>query len=535
MKFFPDEGSKSRTNRCLVGVLPCLYLVATLTYSASQAPWGYQVDPESAYAMNGLVGALGYPFMKNDHPGTTTILLVAVIARVWAFLAGSRDVVEFGLKNYDGLIYAGRAAETVVLTSVLFASGFILRRATGSSIAAMLFQVGPFVHFDTYHFEMVLAPDSLMVSFALLGMALSMKAALGEPPPSAAFGALLGTVFAFGLSSKYLNLALVPLGLCLLRNWKAVLVAELSAILVFFALNRVFNPWVFSGGFHWLVALATHKGTYGHGEAGFVDFATFWPNMAEILLSAPLASAIFFIGAIAAALRMLRTKRFLDPISLLLIGVFLSFVLQLVATAKHFSLHYMMASWVLVGGALVLAVIELQRLAPHLSSRAVVGAGALACVVLITTTLLETTRFALWEIGVDRGGARLSEAVVSKAAACANVSGMFVRAPENELNHGGDMALGLPELEDRFAKAYARSHQAALLDQKIDRNLLYKNFHPYGYAKLATEYPCIVVRSYKPLDGPEDLLKMKPDQCVINGVYVYTVGLACKALQPDEQ
>ena len=34
--------------------------------------------------------------------------------------------------------------------------------------------------------------------------------------------------------------------------------------------------------------IATHKGAYGHGEPGFVDFSVFWSNMASIITAAPL-------------------------------------------------------------------------------------------------------------------------------------------------------------------------------------------------------------------------------------------------------
>jgi hypothetical protein len=120
-------------------------LILALFYSANSAPWGRQVDPESAYAMNGLAWAAGYPMMKNDHPGTTTILLVGIIIKLWTFLAGRSDVIEFGLKNYDAIIYAARAAEAVILSGVLLVSGVIVRNATRSWLAAMLFQVAPFV------------------------------------------------------------------------------------------------------------------------------------------------------------------------------------------------------------------------------------------------------------------------------------------------------------------------------------------------------------------------------------------------------
>ena len=203
MKYFPDEPAKDMWARYAVAALPLLYLIVALLYSANSAPWGRQVDPESAYAMNGLAWAAGYPMIKNDHPGTTTILLVGIIVKLWTFVAGRSDVVEFGLKNYDAIIYVVRAAEASILSGVLLVSGVIVRNATRSWLAAMLFQVAPFVSSEVLHFEIMLAPESLMVSCAIFGMALVLKAALEERAPTVGLGAAQGLIFALGLSSKF--------------------------------------------------------------------------------------------------------------------------------------------------------------------------------------------------------------------------------------------------------------------------------------------------------------------------------------------
>ena len=88
MRYFPDEPADGAWSICAVAVMPLLYLAVALVYSANSAPWGSHVDPESAYAMNGLAWAAGYPMIKNDHPGTTTILLAGLVTRAGAFLGG---------------------------------------------------------------------------------------------------------------------------------------------------------------------------------------------------------------------------------------------------------------------------------------------------------------------------------------------------------------------------------------------------------------------------------------------------------------
>lgn len=373
MKYFPDEPATGVWARYAVAALPLVYLIVALLYSANSAPWGRQVDPESAYAMNGLAWAAGYPMMKNDHPGTTTILLTGLVIKLWRFLAGEPDVVEFGLKNFDAIIYASRAAEALILSGALLASGVIVRNATRSSLAAMLFQVAPFVSAEALHFEVMLVSESLMVSSAIVGMALVLKAALDERPPTVGLGAAQGLTFALGLSSKFLHLPLAILGVSLLRNRWAFGIAFLTGIVSFFLFNRVFNPLVFSGGFHWLVSLATHKGIYGEGEAGFIDFSVFWSNMGEIISAAPVIAAVFMAGVSIALARMATGRRCLDAVSLTLVASFFAFAALLVATSKHFHLHYMLASWVLTGGVLVLTVIEARRLFPKVSPRVILG------------------------------------------------------------------------------------------------------------------------------------------------------------------
>ena len=62
--------------------------------------------------------------------------------------------------------------------------------------------------------------------------------------------------------------------------------------------------------------------------------------------------------------QMMRTQSHSDPVSRALLAAFIVFVAQLIATSKHFALHYMMASWVLTGGVLVLTIVQIRRIVP---------------------------------------------------------------------------------------------------------------------------------------------------------------------------
>jgi hypothetical protein len=530
---WPPSGGKFA--KFWVLLLPLLYLAATLIYSACMAPWGRQVDPESAYAMNGIVAVAGYGSMKFDHPGTTTTLLVEIIVRLWALVARPEDIVAFSFKNYDAIICAARTCEALILFGALLAGGLIVAKATRSIAAAMVFQVGPFVHYDSFHIEMLLIPESLMVSCAIFGMALVIKAALDEEPPTVRLGVVSGLIFALGFSSKYLYLPLAILGVSLLQNPRAFKAAFVAGAVGFIAFNLIFNPAVFTRGFGWMFTVATHKGVYGAGEPGFVDTRVFWRNMAELIALAPLVFAIYIVAALAALAQMIRTRNWSDPVSLTLLAAFLAFALQLVATSKHFAYHYMMATWVLVGGVLVLAALQIRRLVPAISPAVTAVVSAVICVTLIGQTLFEIRRQAVEWIALDEVGAQLSRAVTLAGPACANVSGPLVRAPEDEMNHGWHMTIagwGTQEQKDRFSESYVKVFKAPLLDHVALMNVLTRNFRPTTYKQLAAEYPCIVVRTNIALDQENslDLFQFNPEQCVIDGIYVATVGIACRKI-----
>jgi hypothetical protein len=525
-----------RIRTLLILIVPALYLGATSLYSAWQAVWGVQVDPESAYTMNGLVAAAGYGSMKFDHPGTTTTLLVEVIIRGWALLARAEDIVAFGLKHYDAITYVARTGEALVLTCALLVGGLIIGRTTRSAIAAMLYQAGAFVHPEAFHFQTVLAPESLMVAFALFGMAIVIKAALDEHPPTTSLAIVSGTIFALGFATKYLYLPQALFAVCLLRNRRAFVVALITGAIGFVGFSLIFNPGTITRGFGWLVQIATHKGQYGEGESGFIDFSTFWSNMREIAITAPFALGVYVAAAAVALTWYINNRDWRDPVNLTLGAASLIFTAYLVATSKHFALHYMMASWALTGGVLVLAVVQVRRLLPGIPSAALSLAAGCLCVAMGATTLIAARAVALQLSASNAIGARLSKAVVAAGPACANVSGMFVRAPENDMNHGWDMTLqpwGDRAMRERFSVAYESSFTVPLLDHNTYTHVLKNNFRQYSYAKLAADHPCIIVRSAAPLDEENaiGLLALEPDHCVIDGIHVYTVGLACAKVQ----
>ncbi|MET4798986.1 hypothetical protein [Bradyrhizobium sp. LB11.1] len=184
----------------------------------------------------------------------------------------------------------------------------------------------------------------------------------------------------------------------------------------------------------------------------------------------------------------------------------------------------------------MLVVVQIRRLVPAIPSAAVSLIAGSLCAATAAVTLIDARAVALQSSSSNAIGARLSKSVVAAGSACANVSGMFVRAPENDMNHGWDMTLQLwgdQAMRERLSRGYEAAFAVPLLDHNTYTHVLKNNFRATSYAKLAADYPCIIVRS--PWELSEEtsigLLTLNPDHCVIEGIRVYTVGLAFAKVQ----
>jgi len=142
MRYFPDEPAKKQVGQIHgLPYFPLLYLiVGAPLFQPIRRPGGRQVDPEFRLCDEWVwPGQAGYPMMKNDHPGTTDDSPGSgSSSSCGRFLAGRSDVIEFGLKNYDAIIYYGRAAaaEAVILSGVLLVSRKSFRSARRRTLPA---------------------------------------------------------------------------------------------------------------------------------------------------------------------------------------------------------------------------------------------------------------------------------------------------------------------------------------------------------------------------------------------------------------
>ncbi len=508
-------------------VLPLLYLFSALWFSAHNAPWGRNVDPEYAYAMNSLTWAAGGAFHKADHPGTTTLLLGGLVIKA---LAPRESVLEYGAKNLEHIIYLARTVEISFLTFVLVIGGAIVMRCSRLSLA-LIFQTTPFINFELFRHSTLLEPEGFLIPFTMLGTAIVLSAALAKRP-TVRSGVALGVTFALAISSKVLAAPLALIGFPpFLKSPLALLACILATALSFWGFNKIFNPPVFADGVTWLLFLLNHKGRYGSGEPGFIDWPSVIPNILLIIEAAPQIFAVFVLGVFISAYRMITRRDYFDRVSLTLIAFSASMAVLMAATAKHFGAHYMIASWSTFTGATALLIIEIERISPSLGRCATIGAAAV-CLASVAMTAIEIKNDIPQQESRNAAGADISRLIAERAPYCAKVSGMFLQDPDNAVGFGVQNALATAWEFKAFVDAYKRVFPEPMFEQGYYVPGLHKYFRPYSYRTLSQEYPCIVVRNLVPLTPQQEpeLFALQPEICKIGEQNVYAVGISCATI-----
>ena len=392
MKYFPDGPANAAWARYAVAILPLLYLAVALLYSANSAPWGRQVDPEIRLCdeRSCFRGRLSDDEKRSsghhdDPAGRNCRQVVGVAVRPLRY--GRIRPAE--LRRVHLCLARGRGLDPVGRIAGRRCHGQKRRAklACGDGVSDRPLRQPRRTAFRSHADSG--KPDGVMRDFR------NGDRPQGRPRRTAADGWARG-----GAGADIRAWAFVEIPVSAARHYRGVFSGSWRAFRRSLAGRhiRIFPdqphpqsdsslPAAITG---WSAWRPTRAFTARASRALSTSTCSgrIWPT---IITASPLITAVLLAGVLAALARMLSSGRYLDPISLTLVACFLVFAAQLVATSKHFNLHYMMASWALTGGVLVLTVIEVRRLFPNLSPRLAASVAAAVCAILLSTTLFQLT------------------------------------------------------------------------------------------------------------------------------------------------
>ncbi len=349
-------------------IAPVLSILISQWLVTARGPFnlGDNQDPEYCYLMNAINVASFQAPGHTDHPGTTLQLLgAAVITARWMLTRhpniGLKDAV---LADPESYLRALNAILNILVAAALFAAGWSMWRNAASLAAALLLQSGIFVFRENLFALCRVAPEPLMIAavYALIALLLPVLWDRKAHPLAA------GAVVAFGIVTKVTFLPLL-LVVAMFTRWKdrwrfvAALLATGIILLLPIAEQR---PRVWA----WLLSIATHRGTYGAGEAGLPEADRLLRNLYACYVAEPYL--FHFCALILLALVALnfaaRPDPFVNSAKRLLWTGLLVITLQIAMTIKHYAAHYLLPSLIFTSFLIpaVYLILRAGALAPRI-------------------------------------------------------------------------------------------------------------------------------------------------------------------------
>jgi hypothetical protein len=346
---------------CLtLAVLPICLFVLSWVFRSIKGPYylGANIDPAYAYLLNSLGILNGYTPAHIDHPGTTLQLFGALILYgkwfITSYLGRSGPLNNSVLSDPEGYLRVINDCLILLTCLVLFWVGLRLYNVRKSLLPAITLQVTLFCFPQVLLALTNVSPEPLLVISVML-LILSLLPEIshnkndgiqGNAPVKGIFA---GGVLGFGLATKITFFPLVAI-VFLLKDTKEKVLAAVCCVIgfLFFTLpiqsqyERLYN---------WLVALATHKGRYGHGDLGYFDKVALFENLRTLCADEPFLVVSLLLYLLAIAFIPFRDKKqissprknilWLPAIACLII------MAQLFITAKHPARHYLLPSMVI--------------------------------------------------------------------------------------------------------------------------------------------------------------------------------------------
>jgi len=268
-----------RNHRVVLAAVPLFAVIVSLWAAATQGPYyvGENSDPEYVYALNALnIVALRSP-IHIDHPGTPLQMLLAgafVVRHAVSCLTGEcRSVIEEVVRNPELYLNFARLVLLAMLAGTILYAGRRVYALSGSMVAAVALQGVIFLFPVTLTSLARVTPEPLLLICSILFILPLFEVAYAESTSDSADGAstdrlalIAGIAFAAGVTSKVTFFPLCLMAL-VLPTWRHRLrFAAAAGVASFVFILPIMGRLPFF--VEWLTTLATHRGTYGGGEAG---------------------------------------------------------------------------------------------------------------------------------------------------------------------------------------------------------------------------------------------------------------------------
>ncbi len=351
-------------------ILPALFLLFGIPFNRTH----YANDPDYIYLVNALNLLKGKPVGHVDNPGTTVMEMNAAILATASVFNGHHDhsLIERVIRDPDRYIQLIRVTFIILIALLLILLGWVGWKKTGSLWHALIFQFTPFLSANVLeHVWTKVSPEPVLFMVTTL-MVMALIYYLYDPGrDSWKYVILFALLSGFGLATKATYFPLFFIPLLRLSGWlrKSLFVAGTAVTFVLFTSPAIPE---YRHMFDWFYRLSTHTGIYGQGSRGVIDTQTYLSNIAQIFVTNPVMTAVFFVSLTLLATFLIRkiirrapVEKHDGPIPSvkLLSAITFMIALSIVIVAKHYHAnHYLLPAQGFLGLAVFLIILSLERL-----------------------------------------------------------------------------------------------------------------------------------------------------------------------------
>jgi hypothetical protein len=290
-----------------------------------------------------------------DHPGTTFIQIGAATIAVQHLFSNPENepLVQHVLKDSHVFVVGIRNVLLFLNAIGLFLLGWLALKKTGSVWVAILLQAFTFMTTNTLdHAWTKISPEPFLFFLTSIYVIAIIYFYYEKNLNSWKYVIVFALLAGAGLATKatFLPVAVFPFVVLPTLKKKFVYLAGIIPSFVLFTIPIIPE---YKNMYFWFRNLSSHSGIYGHGEKGFIDFNTYFPNILKIIENNFIFALVLFAGAIIVIpvlFQFLKNKKPMSREALILTGLVISSALGILMVAKHYHAnHYLIPVLQLTG------------------------------------------------------------------------------------------------------------------------------------------------------------------------------------------
>jgi hypothetical protein len=300
--FWREDNFNELKKILIISAIPILYLAIFSSLKIAQGPYYNSMlyDPSYVYLISSLNIAQGVGAAHIDHPGSTVQLIGGVVVKtLYTAFGNSSDIVESVFLTPESYVSSIYFALIFINALGLFIMGYILKNAGLISMEILFLQMSPLLCFTSYiRLTQVSSEIFLVFTFSLM-IAYLIRYRNLEPlyRESYKYALIFGVLCGLSVVTKLTTLPFMLLPFFLLKGISKKIVLVIVAATVFLVIF-VISSDNSSFFLNYVTNTVTKTGSYGQGDSGFIDTATYTRNFAKIFTTDYLFTFILGISII---------------------------------------------------------------------------------------------------------------------------------------------------------------------------------------------------------------------------------------------